>query len=288
MSAAYEEIFGRNIGIITAEEQAILRKRRVCVAGTGGAGSNAMYVLARMGVANFTIADPECYTASDNNRQYGASMGVIGRKKVDILEEQLKAINPEMNIRKFPEGLNKDNIDDFLNGGDVLLEEIEYFLPELRKEIFDRAQKKGIFIFNSPALGFGATLAVFSPEGPSYENFFGKIPDKIGPEYLISFGKKLFPIIPSYIQTDVFLQAMKRERSIPTIAPGVIAAGVMAGTDVALFLLKIRQPVCIPSLKYLDLVLQKISIIDTTQKSWSIWTKIRLISGLISVRLRSK
>ena len=59
MTAAfnYEQAFKRNIGWVTPEEQQLLRRRRVAVAGLGGCGGSHVTTLARLGVGAFTLAD---------------------------------------------------------------------------------------------------------------------------------------------------------------------------------------------------------------------------------------
>jgi len=280
----YRESFSRNIGIVTEKEQEKLRNAKVAIAGVGGAGGNALYALARMGVGNFAIADPEVYAYTDINRQQGATLDTVGKKKVDVLEGLVKSINRDANIKKYPDGLNGANIEEFLNGADVLLDQVEYFKLDIRKTLFDAAQKKGIYIFFSPAFGFGTTIAIFSPKGPSYAEFFGAMPEKPDLDYMINFGQKLFPVIPLYIDAHAFLGAMKRKRPIPTFAPPVIFAGILNALEAAFYILGKKKPVCVPKIKWFDLLEGKIKIIDTAKHKWSLWTKIRLAWELMSAR----
>lgn len=280
----YRESFSRNIGIFSEEEQEKLKKIRIAIAGVGGAGSNAMYGLVRAGVCNFSIADPDVYVHSNLNRQFGATLQAIGEKKVDAIEKTMKTINQDLDIRKFPEGLHKDNIEDFLKDADVVINAIEYLFLDKHKDLFDRARQKGLYVFFPPAFGLGAALAVFSPKGPSYEEFFGAIPEKLDQNYVINFGQKLFPIIPGYINKEAFIAAMQRKRPIPTFGPAVMLAGINTATDIILYILGKREPVCVPKVKWIDLYEQTVRVIDTQKQKWSLRTKIRLLLGLMSAR----
>ena len=68
----YNEAFSRNIGLFTLEEQDKLRRSHVAIAGMGGVGGVHVATLARTGIGNFTIADPDCFELANMKRQYGA------------------------------------------------------------------------------------------------------------------------------------------------------------------------------------------------------------------------
>ena len=53
----YATAFSRNLGWITEFEQAILRRKRVAIAGMGGVGGLHLLTLARLGLSTFRIAD---------------------------------------------------------------------------------------------------------------------------------------------------------------------------------------------------------------------------------------
>jgi len=272
----YAEIFSRNIGIVTEEEQEKLKNTRVAIAGTGGAGSNTLYNLVRSGVCNFSIAEPDAYQYSDMNRQFGSSVDTIGRNKAEVLSEIMPALNPAVHVRAFPEGLSEENIDTFLEGADVVIDAIEYFFTGIHRVLMSKARKKGLYVFFPPAFGFGTTLAVFSPEGPTYDEFYGEPPQKMNFEYIMNFGQKLFPIVPDYIHAEEFVKAMQGKRPIPTFAPTVLLAAVNTAIDVILLILNKQKPICVPQIKWVDMYERKIEIINTDTHKWSPETKKRL------------
>src|SRR3954451_14653210 len=112
----YDEAFSRNIGWVTEWEQQILRTKRVAIAGMGGVGGLHLLTLARLGIGAFNISDMDVFETVNFNRQVGASIGTLGRPKVDVMAGMALDINPTAEIRRFPNGINDDNIDDFLNG----------------------------------------------------------------------------------------------------------------------------------------------------------------------------
>jgi len=71
-----------------------LRAAHVCVVGVGGVGSWTVEGLARSGVGALTLVDLDDVCVTNVNRQLPALDGAIGRPKVDVLAERVRAINP--------------------------------------------------------------------------------------------------------------------------------------------------------------------------------------------------
>ena len=57
MDFDYEEALSRNLGWVTEAEQALLRGKRVAIAGMGGVGGSHLLTLTRLGIGAFNLAD---------------------------------------------------------------------------------------------------------------------------------------------------------------------------------------------------------------------------------------
>jgi tRNA A37 threonylcarbamoyladenosine dehydratase len=79
-----------------------LRAARVCVVGIGGVGAWAVEALARSGVGALTLVDLDDVCVSNINRQLHALTETIGRAKVDVMAERVRAINPECHAATEP------------------------------------------------------------------------------------------------------------------------------------------------------------------------------------------
>lgn len=189
----YEEAFKRNIGLFTEEEQAKLRRSRAAVAGLGGVGGVHLVTLARMGIGNFHIADLDTFETANINRQYGASGDTLGREKTVVMREEVLSINPEADIKSFSEGVTEDNVEAFLRGVDVVLDGIDFFAIDARRLLFNKAQECGITAITSGPMGFGATLQVFTPDGMSFDDYFGITNEMPYIEKMIAFAVGLTP-----------------------------------------------------------------------------------------------
>lgn len=193
MTDLYKESFKRNLGLINEGEQERLRSARVAIAGLGGVGGIHLVTLARIGVGAFNIADNDTFEAVNFNRQYGASVNTVGRKKTDVMAETARSINPEALIKVFPDGINLSNIDEFLDGVDFVIDAIDFFAIDARRLLFKKAREKGIYAATSGPIGFGATLQVFSPAGMTFDEYFGISDGMEYMEKMIAFSVGLTP-----------------------------------------------------------------------------------------------
>lgn len=169
---AYDQAFSRNIGWVTPQEQARLRTARVAIAGLGGAGGVHALTLARLGIANFTIADFDDFGMHNFNRQAGAFMSTLGEAKSLVTARMVRDINPQSDIRIFDQGVTSENIDAFLDGVDVYVDGIDFFAIDARRMVFEACHRKGIPALTAAPLGMGVALLYFSPAGYSFEDYF--------------------------------------------------------------------------------------------------------------------
>lgn len=259
-------MFGRNIGNITQEEQEKLKNATISIAGTGGVGGAALFNLIRIGMGGFKIADPEAFAYSDANRQQGSGYNTAGLKKVEVNKAALEAINPYAKIEIFPEGLNEENLEQFLDGASIVIDGLDFFCLSIRKKLFDACRKKGLYILSCPILGFGTTLAVFSPDGPTFDEFFGPLPEKMDIAAAIRFGRSLFPKLPRYINLAAYAEAMKKGRPIPSFATSCSLSGAITACEAIFILVNKRKPICAPRIRHYDLFSAKIKTIDSRKK----------------------
>ena len=75
-----------------------LRHAHVCVIGLGGIGSWSVEALARSGVGALTLVDLDDVCVTNINRQSHALPGTVGRPKVEVLAERLRAIAPDLRV----------------------------------------------------------------------------------------------------------------------------------------------------------------------------------------------
>ena len=168
----YEQAFARNIGWVDRKEQEALRGKRVAIAGMGGVGGVHLLTLARLGVGAFHIADFDRFDIANFNRQAGAMVSTLGQPKAEVLAAMARDINPEVDIKVFPRGVEKDNLHDFLSAVDVYIDGLDFFAFDARRSTFDACARAGIPAITAAPLGMGTALLNFLPGRMSFEEYF--------------------------------------------------------------------------------------------------------------------
>lgn len=180
----YKSAFSRNIGWVTEQEQAALSTKCVAIAGLGGVGGAHAVTLARLGVGKLKLADFDAFGVENMNRQAGARMSSVGRPKLDVIVEMVKDINPDIQIETFSSGVNDDNVVNFLNGVDVYIDGLDFFVLGVRRVVFDYAYKQGIPAVTAAPLGMGVANLNFMPGGMSFEEYFRLEGKPLNEQYL--------------------------------------------------------------------------------------------------------
>jgi molybdopterin/thiamine biosynthesis adenylyltransferase len=233
----YEQAFSRNIGWITPEEQQALRHKRVAIAGAGGVGGGYLLTLARLGIGKVHIADFDRFDIPNFNRQAGALMSTVGEPKIDVMARMARDINPEMEIKEFPDGINGDNLAEFLDGVDLYIDGLDFFAFAIRQQTFAACTERGIPATTVAPLGMGGALLNFMPGKMTFEEYFGW-GDKSDLEKAVRFVVGLAPaglhrpylVVPSAV-------SFNERRGPSTIMACQLCAGI-AGTEAVKILLK--------------------------------------------------
>jgi molybdopterin/thiamine biosynthesis adenylyltransferase len=169
---SYQEAFDRNIGWVTEAEQQVLRGKRIAIAGLGGVGGAHLLTLTRLGIGKFNLADFDHFEIHNFNRQVGANIHSVGRPKIEVMAEMAASINPELDIRRFSDGVHGDNVEQFLDGVDLYVDGLDFFVLDERQRLFERCARKGIPAITAAPLGMGAALLVFLPGRMTFEEYF--------------------------------------------------------------------------------------------------------------------
>ena len=83
----------------------------VLIVGLGGVGSWAVEALARSGIGALTLIDADDVCVSNVNRQLHALDGMIGRPKVEVMAERVRAIHPGCRLTLFNEFFRLSTVD---------------------------------------------------------------------------------------------------------------------------------------------------------------------------------
>lgn len=129
-----------------------LKSSNVIVFGVGGVGSFTVEALARAGVGNLTIVDFDDVDITNINRQIPALHSTVGKYKVDVMEDRILDINPNINIKKIRSLYNKDTSDEILTERyDYVVDAIDMVSSKIH--LIETCEKKGLKIISSMGMG---------------------------------------------------------------------------------------------------------------------------------------
>lgn len=124
--------FDRTKRLLGADAMEKLKNSHVAVFGIGGVGGHAADALARSGIGEITIVDSDEVAESNINRQLIATTKTVGQKKVDVMEEHLLEINPEVKIHKHCCFFLPETRDDFdFNSFDYVIDAVDTVTAKL-------------------------------------------------------------------------------------------------------------------------------------------------------------
>ncbi len=209
----YTEAFSRNVGLITEEEQQKLKSFTIAIPGMGGVGGAHLISFVRQGFEKFKIADLDAFELKNFNRQYGARMDTLTRKKVEVMREEAQKINPNCQIEVFDEGITNENIDSFLSGVDFGVDALDAFVVEERRMFINAALERGIPVASAGPIGFSTAFLMFMPDGPNFDKYFAVQEKDPYMSKLLSF---VVGLVPAMLQRKYMKKTNLKEKRGPS------------------------------------------------------------------------
>lgn len=105
--------FSRTELLLGREAMEKLSRSRVAVFGIGGVGGFTAEALVRSGIGALDVIDDDKVCLTNINRQIFATRKTVGRYKVDVAEERLHEINPDVIINKHRTFYTPETADQF-------------------------------------------------------------------------------------------------------------------------------------------------------------------------------
>jgi molybdopterin/thiamine biosynthesis adenylyltransferase len=168
---SYEELFARNYGVFSEQEQERLRKSRILIVGCGGIGGTVALILARSGIEKFILVEFDAYDTTNMNRQISCFADTLGRNKAEVIGDDILRINPNAEVEIYPRLLNHTEIGQLIPRVDIVFPAADDYAFSIL--IFREAKRQGkpaLFVVPS---GTWANVSIILPEGPSIEKVEG-------------------------------------------------------------------------------------------------------------------
>lgn len=224
---------GRNKNLITKEEQDRFYGFSVGVAGLS-VGSHGAITTALMGGSRvMKLADPDVVSPTNLNRMR-FDFTQVGESKAELVAQYLYQLNPyaELSVYK---GIDKENVEEFLDGLDLLVEELDDI--EMKVLMREEAKKRGIPVVMATDNGDNVILDVERFDlHPDLPIFYGSL-EGFDLKELKASPAKMFEAMAKII--DVSLVPPKVLESIPEVGksiyswPQLASAATLSGAVLA-------------------------------------------------------
>lgn len=161
-------MYERNYLYISEEEQKNIANIKILLGGAG-LGSVIAETALRLGFLNIAFYDFDKVEESNLNRQ-NYTRNDIGAYKVDKLFDRLKAINPKANLEYKNCRLDRNNLDEILEGYDIAVNTIDFDTDA--PFVFDEVCiRKGITVLHPYSYGWMACALVINEKTPQIVEF---------------------------------------------------------------------------------------------------------------------
>lgn len=144
--------FSRTELLFGKEAMEKLSNSRVAIFGIGGVGGYAVEALARSGVGELDLIDDDKVCLTNINRQIIATRKTVGKYKVDVAEERVHDICPDIKVNTYKCFYMPDTADQFdFTQYDYIIDAIDTVTGKL--EIIKRADVAGVPVISSMGAG---------------------------------------------------------------------------------------------------------------------------------------
>lgn len=118
--------------LLGAEKLEKLNHAHILITGLGGVGAHTAEQLVRAGIGNLTIADADVIEPTNINRQLPALHSTLNQKKVNVLSDRLKDINPKVKLEVIDEFLRDQRMIEVLKTPfDFVVDAIDTLAPKV-------------------------------------------------------------------------------------------------------------------------------------------------------------
>ena len=214
-----EEMWKDRTKILIGEEGIKkLEKAKVIIYGIGGVGSFAAEALARAGVGELVLVDPDMISVTNLNRQIHSTTKTIGRKKVEVMEERILSINPKAKVKTYQQIEREEEIID--KNLSYVIDAVDTVKTKIK--LIEQAKKVGVPIIC--AMGAGNKLDPTKFEVTDIEKSSGCPLAKVMRKELRNRGIKKVKVVYSKEEPKVKTKVPGSISFVPSVC-GLILAG---------------------------------------------------------------
>lgn len=260
---ALEPLYHRALGWMSYAEIRGAAGKVVAVAGAGGDGHRYADLVRVLPLAEIRVADPDVITDDGLCRVTMATRHDVGQAKVEVFSRYVHDLSPRTRVVPVHEGVTQENVESFVDGCDLVVDEIDLNRPEIAVALYRAAGRRGIPVLTTMNVGFMGLGTSFMPGArASFEWMLGVKPnaslDEIAQKPLDL--SRLLPQLPwryGDLKTFETVTQAAGAAPYPSVLVGVDAAAAIGITQAFLHLAGTRsnrrpQPIWAPRWAYYD------------------------------------
>jgi molybdopterin/thiamine biosynthesis adenylyltransferase len=183
----------RNRYLISDEEQKKFYEATIGIGGLSVGNSVALAIVLQGGAQKIRLADFDRLSLSNLNR-IRAGVDALDLKKTELTARQIYLLNPYATIELFSDGLTEENLGTFMDGLDVVIDELDTI--SLKMRIREEAKKRHLPVIMGADNGDSAIIDIERYDlNPNLEHFHGRLGDVSADQLIrltkIEIGKKI-------------------------------------------------------------------------------------------------
>ena len=285
-------MYHRGLGWYSRDELDATRSKTVGIAGIGGDGHRYADLVRTFPLARLKAADPDVVTEDGLGRYALANADDIGARKVDVFARHVERLPVDTEVITYDRGITRDNTEEFVDGCDLIIEEIDLNHLDVAINLHRTAQRRGIAVLTTMNVGFmGVGTSIRPGSRHNYESMLGIKPNTSLDDIatMTIAPDKLIPVVPWwYGDVTVLnsLQAAGVDVPFPSVGAGVDMAAAIGTTQAGLHLTReVRnhrpEPVWAPRWIYHDAMTHRSGIVrPNVAKFWGSAALLKLRTDL--------
>lgn len=165
----FKELFSRNLGTLSHEQQQLVQQKKVAVIGCGGLGGHVIEQLVRLGVGCVHCFDPDFFSLSNFNRQLNARSSTLGRNKAKVAAQRSADIHPYTRVIAFPVDFRSSTAEETF-AVDVVVDCLDNI--QARRDLSTRCKQEGLPLVHGAVSGWCGQVGVQPPEGDLIDRLY--------------------------------------------------------------------------------------------------------------------
>lgn len=162
--------YSRQLLTLGLEVQERIFSLKVLVAGCGALGSTLVEELARLGVGDITVVDPDLVEEPNLHRTHLFTERDVGRPKAEVCSERAREINPDVRVTPVLDVVDNSNAEELIKGKDFVFDALDNVNSRLI--LNDACVKKGVpLIYGGVSGEYGSAMIVVPKATPCLSCF---------------------------------------------------------------------------------------------------------------------